>query len=169
MGCRPADGGRELQRTGVLFVRHSRSLAVTVELSLSSLLEAVAFFPQGLNEEDIHWVFRTISNVPIVFDKFCVLSLTYRTNGFVTMLTPLRDYLRPKDSRSSPLLNMTKAHYFMRVSGYISSDRPGFEEARWIMSEDVNVEYFLDVFATINPDSKIVWETFWIHGSPAFA
>ena len=40
------------------------------------LLEVVAFFPQRFNEENIHWILRTIPNVSIMLDKFYVLSLT---------------------------------------------------------------------------------------------
>jgi len=158
------------QRTAVLHAQHSGSLADTIELSLSSamyqelgpdareFLGVVAFFPQGINEENTDWLFPTISDGPDIFDKFCVLSLTYRTNGFVTMLAPLRDHLRPKDPTSSLLLGVTKERYFSRLSTYIYPDSPDFEESRWIASEDVNVEHLLDVFTSIDADSKNVWD-----------
>ena len=75
------------------------------------------------------------------------------------MLAPLRDHLRPKDPASSPLLNTTREIYFARLSGEIPPGKPGFEEARWITTEDVNVEHLLDVFTTIDANSECVWDT----------
>ena len=74
------------------------------------------------------------------------------------MLAPLRDHLCPKDPASSPLLNATKEIYFTRLSGAIAPDEPGFEEARWITTEDVNVEHLLDIFMTIDANSISVWD-----------
>ena len=158
------------QRTRVLHAPHSGSLATTVELSLTSpmfrelgpdargLLGVIAFLPQGVNEDNIDWLFPTISDGPNAFDTFCILSLTYRSNGFVTMLAPLRDYLRPKDPTSSLLLGTTKERYFSRLSVEIYPDKPGFEESRWITSEDVNIEHLLDIFTSIDANSKDVWD-----------
>ena len=160
----------ERQRTGVLRVQHSGSLAATIELSLASpmfrelgaharsLLEVVAFFPQGVNEKNTNWLFPAIPDILNTLDAFCVLSLAYRNNGFVTMLAPLRDHLRPKDPALFPLLKSTKESYFMRLSGDILPGKPGFEEARWITTEDINVEHLLDVFTTIDADSESVWD-----------
>ena len=159
----------ERQRTRVLQSRHSRSLSTTIELSLASpmfrdlgpeaceVLGVVAFFPQGVNEGNIDWLFPTISDGPSIFDSFCILSLTYRNNGFITMLSPLRDYLRPKDPTSSPLLDTTKECYFSRLSVDIYPAEPSFEESRWIMSEDVNVEHLVDVFTSIDANSENTW------------
>ena len=106
----------ERQRTGVLQTHHNKSLAATIELSLASpmflelgphaqdLLGVIAFFPHGVDESNLKWLFPMIPNGPNIFNKFCVLSLTYRCNGFVTMLAPLRDHLCPKDPRLSPLI-----------------------------------------------------------------
>ena len=159
----------EKRRTGVLDARHSGSLATTIELSLASatfqelgpdareLLGVVAFFPQGVDENNLDWLFPTISDVPNVFDKFCILSLTHRNNGFITMLGPLRDYFCTKDPMLSSLLSTTKQCYFTRLSVDVNPDTPGFGDARWITSEDVNVEHLLDVFTSIDANSEDVW------------
>jgi len=161
----------EKQRTAMLHLQHNKSLAATIELSLASpifqglgsnahpLLEVVAFFPQGINEDNLDWLFPTIPNRADILDKFCILSLTYQSNGFVTMLAPLRDYLCPKNPLLAPLLNTTKEHYFERLSVEVSPDKPGFEEAQWIISEDVNVEHLLNVFTTIDTSSSNIWGT----------
>ena len=151
----------DTHRAQVLRTDYNESLAATIELSLASptfhtlgpdardLLGVVAFFPQGVDEKNLDWLFPTIPDRKNTFDKFCLLSLAYRSNGFVTMLAPLRDYLGPQDPKSSPLLCATKDRYFTRLSVFVDPTEPGFREARWIRSEDVNVEYLLDVFASL--------------------
>ena len=159
------------QRTGVLRAQHSGSLAATVEISLASsmfqelgpdareLLGVIAFFPHGVDEKNIEWLFPTISDGPAVFDSFCILSLTYRGNGFIMMLAPLRDYLCLRDPQSSPLLVTTKECYFARLLAVdVHPDKPFFEESRWIMSEDVNVEHLLDTFMSIDASLENVWK-----------
>ena len=121
------------------------------------LLGVVAFFPQGVDENKIGWLFPTVSDGTNIFDTLCVLSLTHRSNGSVTMLAPLRDHLCPKDPRSSPLLCVAKDRYFSRLSVGVYPDKPGYEETRWIESEDVNVEYLLNVFTAIDTDSNDIW------------
>ena len=157
------------RRTDMLQTDHNKSLAATIELSLSSLmfqelgpnardlLGVVAFFPQGVDEKNIDWLFPTIAERKNIFDRFCVLSLAYRSDGFVTMLAPLRDYLSLKDPTSAPLLRSTKDRYFSRLSVEVFPGKPGFEEARWITSEDVNIEHLLDVFMTTNATSDGTW------------
>jgi len=160
----------ETQRTDVLRTYHNKSLAATIELSLASpmfqelgpnargLLGAIAFFPQGVDENKIGWLFPTVSDGMNIFNRRCVLSLTHRSNGFVTMLAPLRDHLCPKDPRSSPLLCAAKDYYFGRLSVGLYPGKPGYEEARWIESEDVNVEHLLDVFTATDTDSNSIWD-----------
>jgi hypothetical protein len=178
----------DMHRTQVLQTDYNKSLAATIELSLTSpmfcklgpdardLLGVIAFFPQGIDENNIDQLFSTISrkrniftrqNIfhkrntlrrQNIFDKFCVLSLTYRSNGFITMLAPLQDYLCPKDPKSSPLLCTAKKCYFSLLSAEVDPEEPGFEEAKWIISEDVNVEHLLNVFTSIDTGSKDVWD-----------
>ena len=160
----------EKGRTSVLQTRHKKSFATAIELSLASpmfqefgpdareLLGVVAFFPQGVDQNNIDWLFPTISNGTDMFDGFCVLSLTSRSNGFITMLAPLRDYLSPKDPKLSPLLCAAKECYFIRMSVDLDPNKPGYNETQWIISEDANVEYLLDVFTTIDANSDDIWD-----------
>jgi tetratricopeptide (TPR) repeat protein len=159
------------QRSQVLQTHHNKGLAATIELSLDSptfhslgpdardLLRVVAFFPQGINEKNLDWLFPTLSDRKKIFDEFCVLSLIYRNNGFVTMLAPIRDHLSPQDPRSSPLLCTTRDRYFTRLSVNVDPAIPGFEEARWITLEDVNVEHLLNVFVSIDQNVGGIWDT----------
>ena len=159
------------RRTQVLRTDYKESLAATIELSLTSpsfyklgpdgrnLLGVVAFFPQGIDEQNLDWFFPAIPDRKEIFDKFCVLSLTYRNNGFITMLAPIRDYLCPPDPKSSPLLLATKDRYFSRLSVDIHPNLPEFGQARWIISEDVNVEHLIDVFTSIDESSNDAWTT----------
>ena len=161
----------ERRRTAVLHTHYNKSLAATIELSLASpmfqelgpdareLLGVIAFFPQGIDENNLDWLFPTIPNRTNIFDRFCILSLTHRGGGFVTMLAPLRDYLRPKTPRSSLLLRDVKQRYSNRLSVETNPGKPGFEETRWIASEDVNVEHLLDVFTPAEENSTDVWDT----------
>ena len=157
------------RRTGMLQTHGSNSIATMIELQLASpmfrelgpdaraLLEIVAFFPQGIYEGNSDWLFPLIPNTINILDGFCILSLTHRNNGFITMLAPLRDYFSPKDPRSSTLLCATKEVYFFRMSVDIDPDDPNFGDTQWITSEDVNVEHLLDIFTTIDPNSDSVW------------
>ena len=164
--------GREWgkRRTSMLRTEHNNSLAAAIELSLTSplfqalgpdargLLEVVAFFPQGVDEDNLDWLFPSIPNRADIFDKFCILSLTHRSGGFTTMLAPLRNYLSPKDPGSSALLCTTKEHYFSRMSVDLNPVNSDFRGSEWITSEDVNVEHLLDVFTVVDADSDSVWE-----------
>ena len=162
-------GEWEQHRTSVLQTDHKKSLGAAVELSLASpmfrklgahareLLGVIAFFPQGINEANLDWLSPTISNVATILDKFCALSLTYRSDGFVTMLVPLRDYLGPKDPLQSPLFCASMESYFTRLSVKPDPTDPGSEETQWIMLEDANVEHLLDVLTSIDASSDGVW------------
>ena len=157
-------------RPQILWTNCNKDLAGTIELVLASpmfcelgpdardLLSVIAFFPQGINESNLNWLFPTISGRRNIFDKFCILSLTYRSNGFVTMLAPLREYLSPEDPMLSPLLRATQECYFTRLLVRVGPSSPGFEEAQWITSEDVNIEHLLDVLTTIDAECLRVWD-----------
>lgn len=157
-------------QTDGLHTEYSKSLAATIGLSLASttfkdlgpdahgLLEVVAFLPQGVNENNLEWLFPTIPDVTTILDRFCTLSLAYRSQGFVTMLAPLRDHLRPKDPIQSLLLRATKELYLGRLSLAVDPFAPGFEDGRWITSEDLNVEHLLDVFTSIDAGSEVIWD-----------
>jgi tetratricopeptide (TPR) repeat protein len=156
----------DVHRARVLRTDYNESLAATIELSLDSptfcklgpdardLLGVVAFLPQGVNESNIDWLFPAISDRQVIFDKLCVLSLTYRSNGYITMLAPLRDYLTP-DPKSSSLLCATKDNYFTRLSVNVNPGKP--EETRWITSEDLNVEHLFSVYMSLDAGSTVVW------------
>ncbi|KAF9785563.1 hypothetical protein BJ322DRAFT_839464 [Thelephora terrestris] len=163
----------ELRQTSMLNTEHKKSLAATIELSLASpmfrelgpnardFLEVVAFFPQGVNENNLDWLFPTIPDRRNIIDRFCNLSLTSRNNGFITMLAPLRDYLGPRDPRKSPLLCATRDCYSsrLRLLGDLEPDQPGYKESRWITSEDVNVEHLINTFTSLDMDSGDIWVT----------
>ena len=160
-----------LHRARVLRTARNESLEAVIGLSLASptfqnlgpiareVLGVIAFFPQGINENNFSWLSPTISDGTGIFNTFCALSLTYRSNNFVTMLAPLRDYLGPRDPRTSPLLCTTKDCYFsrLRLLGDLEPDQPGFEESQWITSEDVNIEHMLNIFTSFDTDSGDTW------------
>ena len=158
------------RRTDSLCTQHNNSLAATIELSLASpmfqalgpdargLLGVVAFFPQGIDKNNLDWLFPTFPDRINIFDAFCVLSLTHRDKGLITMLSPLRDYLCTKDPASSPLLHAVKEHYFHRFSVNVDPGEPGFKATRWIVSEDVNIEHLLDIFTSIDTNAVGPWD-----------
>ena len=161
-----------VHRARVLRTARNESLDAVIELSLTSptfynlgpvareVLGVIAFFPQGIDENGLDWLFPTISDRTRIFNTFCALSLTYRSNNFVTMLAPLRDYLGPRDPRTSPLLCTAKDRYFsrLRLLGDLEPDQAGFEESRWIRSEDANVEHLLNIFTSFDTDLGDVWD-----------
>ena len=159
----------EQHQTSVLKTEYNESLAATIELSLTSptfkalgsdareLLGVIAFFPQGVDEKNLNWLFPNTPNAHTIFNKFCILSLTYQSNGFITMLVPLQDHLRSQDPRSSPLLCLAKERYFARMSTELDPNSPDFQETQWIASEDVNVEHLLNIFASVEANSDDAW------------
>ena len=162
-----------VHRAQVLRTVRNESLGAVIELSLASptfrnlgpiareLLGVVAFLSQGVNENNLDWLFPTIPDIAGILDTFCALSLTYRSTNFITMLAPLRDHIGPRDPRTSSLLCATKDHYFRRLQllGGLEPDQPGFGESRWIRSEDVNVEHLLNIFASFDADLDDIWDS----------
>ena len=160
----------ERQRTQILRTSDSNGLAAAIEHSLASLtfqglgpdtrgpLGVITFFPQGVDGNSLDRLFPTTSNVTGILHVFCVLSLAYRNNGFVTMLAPFRGHLHPEDPKSSQLLSMIKESYFTRLSVDLYPGRPRFKKARWIASEIVNVEHLLNIFTSIDTNSDDVWD-----------
>ena len=160
----------DIHRAKVLRTDHNESLAATIELSLASptfsklgpnardLLGVIAFFPHGVDERSLDWLFPTIPDRKNIFDKFCALSLTYRSNDTFMMLAPIREYLRPRGRQVPPFLHVAKDRYFARLSVRPDPNQPRFEEAQWFMSEDVNVEHLLDVFTLIDRKANDVWD-----------
>ena len=77
------------EQHGEVLQTHSQSLAATIALSLKSptflklgpdargLLGVVAFFPQGVDENNLEWLFPDFPDIKFTFDKFCALSLTH--------------------------------------------------------------------------------------------
>ena len=158
------------QSARVLRTDYNQSLAATIELSLASptfrklgpsareLLGVIAFFPQGVDRNNLRWLFPTIPDIKSILNKLCALSLTYRSDNFVTMLAPVRDRFAPRNPMSSPLLCETRDRYITRLSVDLYPDKPGFEEAQWIVSEDVNVEHLLNTFTSLDANTTGVWD-----------
>ena len=51
-----------------------------------------------------------------------------------------------------------KGHYLSWLLVEVDPGSPGFQEAQWIMSEDVNVEHLFNVFTTLDTDSADIWD-----------
>ena len=92
----------------------------TIEFSLTSpsflslgtnarnLLQAIACFPRGIDTADLDWLFSTIPDRRNIFNTFRILSLTNKSDGFIIVPAPIRNYLCPRGPKSSPLFCATQ-------------------------------------------------------------
>lgn len=119
------------------------------------LLGVTAFFPQGVNENHLDWLFpmHSLSNIKSILYKFCALSSTRRSYDYTTMLAPIRDHLFPRIHRRP--LAAEGRHFSWLVVCVIPGD-PRFEETRWILSEDANVEHLFSTFASLDKNPNRV-------------
>jgi len=99
-----------------------------------------------------------LNRILVIFDvRSVLLRLVAADPSFVSCL---------KDPQSSPLLSTTKECHFSQFSAEVHLDKPGSEESRRIMPEDVNVEHLLDIFTSTDVDSKNPWDAcgrFMVH------
>ena len=152
------------------WTEYTKGLVAAIELALAStafqtlgpsaleLLAAVIFFPQGIPEEYLDHFFPTVPNRRNIVDELCALSLTHRSNGFITTVAPIRDHLGLRDQQSSPPLHAAKDWYFKRLMTRPDPNGPEFAETRWILLEDWNVERLLVALITIDANADDVWE-----------
>ena len=124
--CRWNDGWlRSEWKSGKLHLRRTlrgKSLECSIQPLLTSpifrslgpyareLLGVFTFFPQGITEADLIRLFPHIPNIKVIFNGFCILSLAYRSDGFIKMLAPFRFLFSPSGPGSSPLPYDTKQH-----------------------------------------------------------
>lgn len=97
---------------------HDKSFAAAIVLSFASpmfrelgpdtrmLLEAVAFPPQGVNENNL------VSGMIDILDESRVLPMTYRSNSFVKNARVTSRPPPPQGPQSSALLCMIKERHF---------------------------------------------------------
>ena len=122
------------------------------------LLGAIAFFPQGVDEKNIEWLFPKSSNGPNMLDTFCILSLTYRSNRFVTMFAPLIPkilYHLPSSTRPRNVITLSWQPYHILVAP-ISKNRCGSRQRMLAF----NIEHLLDVFASVDVESESFWRAY---------
>ena len=92
-------------QTSVLKKNYCEGLKDAIELSFRcptiqnlgttarSALEAVAAFPQGVEECRLERVFPSITGITVAVDVLCKFFLLYREDGFVKMHSPFRFYI----------------------------------------------------------------------------
>ena len=148
---------REWGQRGIslLQTNHYPGLSTAIEPSLSSpmftslgssardILGVIAVMPQGLNENELEWIFPTVSNARDIVDTLCILSLTHRNHNFVTMLAPLREYLRP-DGYSCPLFASVKHQYLTRSRNITREAGCERVSQQWLVSEEVNINFLMN-------------------------
>jgi len=137
-----------------------QSLSVTIELSLHSptiqslgddareVMRAIAFLPRGVNRSKISEMFPSVKNIHEIFDTLGRMSLTFRSDdGFVTMLAPIRLHMSA-DQDYGVLLSDLQVYYYTELDAcsQLSPGDNGFEQTKWIGSEDDNVERLINHF-----------------------
>ena len=149
------------QEPGAIEVSLASSIFRELGADAEGLLGIIAFFPQGVDEKNLEWLFLTIPNGPSIFNKFCILSLTYRSNGFFTSLCwhqfeiAFVPWIRRHPRSSTWPRNVTS-----RGCQLLSTRIPRLcrSSADHAISGDVNIECLLDVFTLIDADSENVWD-----------
>ena len=140
-----------IHRAQVLRTDYNESLAAIIELSLAS----PAFRKLGLTSSELSPFSHHLRQKEHLRQILC----SFISNGFIATLAPLRDHFSQPDPKSPPLLRATRDRHSTRLSASLDPTKPGFREARWIMSEDVNAEHLLDVLVSIDTNSDEVWNT----------
>ena len=157
----------ERERTRILHLNRPgrnvskiQSLSVTIELSLHSptiqslgedarkVMRAIAFLPRGVNRGKLSEIFPSVKNIHEIFDTLARMSLTFRSDdGFVTMLAPIRLHVGA-DKDYGVLINDLQVYYYTELDrcSQLSPGEEGFEQMKWIGSEDDNVERLINHF-----------------------
>ena len=107
-----AERNNSLATTAKLSPLPSRQLG----LGTLTLLEVVAFFSRGVDDDNFKWLLSTV-------------------------------------------LDTVMELYSARMPAYFDLNYPWFAKIQRVISEDVSVERFLDVFTTIDASSTDVWKT----------
>ena len=162
----------ERERTRILHLNRPgrnvskiQSLSVTIELSLHSptieslgddareVMRAIAFLPRGVNRSKLENMFPSVKNVHDIFDTLGRMSLTLRSDdGFITMLAPIRLHMSA-DEDCGGLLSDLQTYYYTELDGssQLTPGDEGFEQTKWIGSEDDNVERLINHFLVSSP------------------
>ena len=162
----------ERERTRILHLNRPgrnvskiQSLSVTIELSLHSptieslgddareVMRAIAFLPRGVNRSKLENMFPSVENVHDIFDTLGRMSLTLRSDdGFITMLAPIRLHMSA-DEDYGGLLSDLQTYYYTELDGssQLTPGDEGFEQTKWIGSEDDNVERLINHFLISSP------------------
>ena len=127
-------------------------IRVSVHFSVTCLVQIVFEVDSSRHFE------RVVCDRPIVvfFSLSPALSVHHSTSCSLDVSVVRNFSPHRSKSISTPLRNEGTS-YFSQLSVRVDPDYPDLEEARWIMSEDVNIEHLLDVFTSIDANSGDVW------------
>ena len=107
------------------------------------LLGVVAFFPQGVGENNVDWLFPTVANRKNILDKFCILSwripMTASSRCWHQSVTtfPKKIQCRLHSSAQPRSVASLDGRLMLTLTGPFSKKRSGSR------SEDMNVEHLL--------------------------